>query len=1087
MNRTTHKLTSVCTSLVMILVCAQTSRVPAESPDVPNSQALKTASQLVSSSGSPGGICAVVGATDADLALAVAKQGGFVVHGLYADRKLCDRARKVIRSRGMYGTVSADTFQHGRLPYAENLINIVVVDSYPALLENGFSPDEVVRVLVPLGTAYIGTSAASADSSAWMEKLVAGLRSSGIKDVSVLHTGGTWVKATKPWPSDIDEWTHYLHGADGNPVALDRVVGPPKHYQWISGPMWLRSHETVSSISTLVTARGRLFTIVDEAPISLVGNHSLPDKWFLAARDAFNGVPLWKVPIRRWGWRKWKETWFSNRPGDIPLNIQKRLVAAGDKLYVTLGYRAPVSQLDARTGEILKTYAGTERTGEILHLDGVLILSVLSEDGARVMAVSAASGKQMWVSKNAYRGSTVDYIRWSSRRGSLKPPKLDPSLNMAADGNAVAFIDGPDIVCLDLQTGAERWRAKFPEDEADRHAGGIESRGNLWIGTMIVRDGVVIHASPNRLAGFAADTGKLLWNQPKKYIGHLWYEWKDVFVIDGLVWTWSADLDQTEFDIGRARKQREFWPRSVNGVDIKTGELKKEVPLGAIFKTYHHHRCYRNKATLRYILASRRGTEYVDLEEGKHTIHNWVRGTCHVGMMPANGLQYAPPHPCACYIDEKLNGLNVLAPEIPDRYKQKKITKTPKSEHGPAFGKVAAAASREADWPAFRHDSMRTGSVNTSVPEELTPLWRAKIGSKVSPPVIVAGRLFASLVDEHYIVCLDVADGKKLWEFAAGGRIDSPPTVDKGSVLFGSADGWVYCLRATDGQLVWRFRAAPQQRLIGAFGQLESAWPVDGSVLVQNGTVYFAAGRSSQLDGGLYMYGLDAATGEPLHQKILEGPHYAVDNIEENYRLPMGALPDILMGDGSNIYMRSAAFNEKLERRKARPALQTKSGFLDDSYFKRMPWTFAGGDAARLIVHDKRSVYYVRMFDSLRGLDPTVYFTPGSKGYLLFAKNIKGGARSRWSERIPVRIRAMVLTAERLFVAGPPDVVDPNDPLGAFEGRKGGLLHVFDSASGKKLAEYELPSPPVFNGAAAANERLYIAEEDGSITCFGKR
>jgi outer membrane protein assembly factor BamB len=51
-------------------------------------------------------------------------------------------------------------------------------------------------------------------------------------------------------------------------------------------------------------------------------------------------------------------------------------------------------------------------------------------------------------------------------------------------------------------------------------------------------------------------------------------------------------------------------------------------------------------------------------------------------------------------------------------------------------------------------------------------------------------------------------------------------------------------------------------RLIGAFGQLESAWPVHGGVLVQNGTAYFAAGRSSQLDGGIYLYGVDAATGE---------------------------------------------------------------------------------------------------------------------------------------------------------------------------------------------------------------------------------
>ena len=81
----------------------------------------------------------------------------------------------------------------------------------------------------------------------------------------------------------------------------------------------------------------------------------------------------------------------------------------------------------------------------------------------------------------------------------------------------------------------------------------------------------------------------------------------------------------------------------------------------------------------------------------------------------------------------------------------------------------------------------------------------------------------------------------------------------------------------------------------------------------------------------------------------------------------------------------------------------------------------------------------------------------------------------------------MICADQRLVVAGPPDIVDPQDPLGAFEGRKGGLLYLVDAAAGKKAAELKLPSPPVFNGAAAAQGRLYVAEEDGSLSCFGKQ
>ena len=79
----------------------------------------------------------------------------------------------------------------------------------------------------------------------------------------------------------------------------------------------------------------------------------------------------------------------------------------------------------------------------------------------------------------------------------------------------------------------------------------------------------------------------------------------------------------------------------------------------------------------------------------------------------------------------------------------------------------------------------------------------------------------------------------------------------------------------------------------------------------------------------------------------------------------------------------------------------------------------------------------------------------------------------------------MVVTANQLCVAGPPDVVDEEDPLAAFEGRKGGVLRIVDKANGRTVAEHALAAPPVFNGAAAANARLFLALEDGSVACFG--
>jgi hypothetical protein len=255
-------------------------------------------------------------------------------------------------------------------------------------------------------------------------------------------------------------------------------------------------------------------------------------------------------------------------------------------------------------------------------------------------------------------------------------------------------------------------------------------------------------------------------------------------------------------------------------------------------------------------------------------------------------------------------------------------------------------------------------------------------------------------------------------------------------------------------------------------------------------TAYLVAGRSSQLDGGLYLFGLDPATGQVRCQSRIKGPYYTVANIEQNFQLPMGALPDILQGRDNRIYMRGKVFDTELKEQPLRKIgddswIHAKPGLLDDAYFKRTPWSLgADGPWARLVVRDTDTAYAARMFDSLQGLNPEVYFTPGEEGYLLFASDtIKG--KGRWKRRIGIRVNAMAVTRNVLFAAGYPDVVDPADPLGAFEGRKGGRLAAIDKRTGLTLWEHDLPSPPVFHGIAAARGKLYLAMRNGEIARFG--
>jgi outer membrane protein assembly factor BamB len=62
--------------------------------------------------------------------------------------------------------------------------------------------------------------------------------------------------------------------------------------------------------------------------------------------------------------------------------------------------------------------------------------------------------------------------------------------------------------------------------------------------------------------------------------------------------------------------------------------------------------------------------------------------------------------------------------------------------------------------------------------------WQVELGGKLTPPVAVGDKVFVAQSDAHTVHAFDAADGSVAWKFTAGGRIDSPPTIYKGMVLF---------------------------------------------------------------------------------------------------------------------------------------------------------------------------------------------------------------------------------------------------------------------------------------------------------------
>ena len=864
------------------------------------------ATKILNTANVTGGFVVHLGVADADLPAALQTGPSIQVHGLAFDAAKLDATRKAIHAAGKYGDVSVVEFSGAELPYIDNLVNLIVIED-----QGEVTNDEILRVLVPNGVA--------------LKK----------------GTSGEWTKTVKPRPTNIDDWSHYLHDATGNTVAHDDVVGSPRHLQWVGSPRWSRHHDRMASMSALVSTNGRMFYIMDEGSrISI----QLPSKWKLIARDAFNGTILWKRDITEWQNHLWPL-----KSG--PTQLTRRLVSTDNEVFTTLSFDAPMVALDAATGKNLRTYEGTDATEEIIHTNGRLFVVVRkgkaeladyapangrvgdqgkvnqeffwNEEPRVVMAFEAATGKQLWA----------------------KQTRISP-LTLSADENNVYFHDGESLNAIHQKSGELAWTTE-PVTRRKQFTFNFGPR-------MVVNKDVVLYAGGDgQMISVDTATGKELWTAEHPNSGY--QSPQDLMVVDGLVW--CAPTTQGK-DTGVFK-----------GRDPRTGEVKKE--FAPDVDTYwFHHRCYIAKATDNFLIPSRTGVEFVDFKKEHWDINHWVRGGCLYGVMPCNGLTYTPPHDCACYPEAKLYGFNALAPMAPTRPIPGKVSEEGRLVAGPAFGTPLAAVTEfdgSDDWPTFRHDQKRSGASRQDIPKDVATQWTTSLGGRLTSPVIAKGLVYVAQIDAHTLHALDQKSGKKAWTFTAGARIDSPPTVEQGRLLFGCTDGYVYCLKADDGQLVWRYRVAPLDRRAMAFEQLESLWPVHGSVLIKNNVVWAVAGRSNFLDGGLRLVRLDLDSGKQLSETIMDETNPETgNNMQEKLQIlqmPVG-LPDILSADDKFVYMRSQKFDLEGNRLEIGPIsgdfvkqgsaqrgegvhLFAPMGFLDDSWFHRSYWvmgrSFAGG------------------------------------------------------------------------------------------------------------------------------------------------
>ena len=64
-----------------------------------------------------------------------------------------------------------------------------------------------------------------------------------------------------------------------------------------------------------------------------------------------------------------------------------------------------------------------------------------------------------------------------------------------------------------------------------------------------------------------------------------------------------------------------------------------------------------------------------------------------------------------------------------------------------------------------------------------------------SSPAIAGERVYVGSNDGRFYV-LDLATGKKVWEFEAGAPLSASPAIAAGRIVIGSQDGKLYCFGA---------------------------------------------------------------------------------------------------------------------------------------------------------------------------------------------------------------------------------------------------------------------------------------------------
>ncbi|MCP5517451.1 MAG: PQQ-binding-like beta-propeller repeat protein [Verrucomicrobiales bacterium] len=648
----------------------------------------------------------------------------------------------------------------------------------------------------------------------------------------VLRPGGrAWLPdgtvLGKSRPDGEDDWTHPYHGPDNNPVSEDRVIAAPYLTQFLADPRYAPLPQVA------VAAGGRMFKAFGHIAFKEREEGLLNT---LAAFNGYNGTLLWQREI----------------PPALMVH-RNTLIATAERVF--FGDDRSCQIYAAATGEPLDEIRVPDGVAEgtfwkWMALEDGVLFALVGEQEQRDPTIRLRRDLHGWPWSPLSPGFNqpehvwgygrtlvaIDVaskqVRWAHR----EERPIDSRALCLKAGRLYAFRFGEYLVALEAATGRELWR-RTPDNAPDlyRAFGPYLDRQDWrtnWRTTAYARctDQAIYFAGPaiGRLIAVSTRDGALLWDHPSDNY--------QLIVRRDAVYGLSGQIDS---DVSRV-------------FDPLTGEVLDELKLG-------RRACTRPTACDEAIFfRASGGSVRLDVKNDEAGLISPMRAQCQDGVTIANGMLYWWPSVCDCNLT--LYGVTALgaAGSFDFQPSGGPADRLQTTGRGTLEKPLVTA---ENDWPVYRGNARGTVTSAAALPAGGSVAWRVQLGEGVRPtaPTAAGGLVFFGGSDGVVRSCR-ADNGEAVWTAFTGGPVLYPPAISAGCAYVGSGDGHVYCYEAASGRLRWRFRAAPIERFIPVYGQLQSTWPAAGGVAIHDGTVYAAAGIVNY--DGTHVVALDAGTGE---------------------------------------------------------------------------------------------------------------------------------------------------------------------------------------------------------------------------------